>query len=52
MGYAIKLYMNKKTGQAVITLPAALRKLRGWQNHQELEWTQDTFGNLILRPKT
>ena len=51
MGYGIKLYMNKATGQAVLTLPAAIRQAKGWTNGQELEWVIDNMGQLILKPK-
>ena len=51
VGYPVKLYCNKKSGQSVLTLPVAIRKAKGWGHGQELEWIIDNMGQLILKPK-
>lgn len=44
----MKLQM-KPNGQAVITIPKKLRKAKGWTEGQELEWTLNDDGNLLLK---
>lgn len=38
----------KPNGQAVITVPKSMRKAKGWENGQELEWILNDSGQLVL----
>jgi bifunctional DNA-binding transcriptional regulator/antitoxin component of YhaV-PrlF toxin-antitoxin module len=39
----------KPNGQAVITIPDKLRKAKGWEDKEELEWRLNQDGALELR---
>lgn len=39
----------KPNGQAVITVPKSMRKAKGWEDGQELEWLLDSGGDLKLK---
>lgn len=36
----------KPNGQAVITVPKSMRKAKGWEDGQELDWKINSQGNL------
>lgn len=38
----------KPNGQAVITVPKAMRNAKGWEDSQELEWKLNDKGDLEL----
>ncbi|QKQ98079.1 hypothetical protein GKQ38_00885 [Candidatus Nanohaloarchaea archaeon] len=39
----------KPNGQAVITVPKSMRKAKGWENGQELEFVLNKEGKLVLK---
>lgn len=41
----------KSNGQAVITVPKSMRKAKGWEDGQELEWELGNSGELFLVEK-
>ncbi|MFB6099836.1 MAG: AbrB/MazE/SpoVT family DNA-binding domain-containing protein [Candidatus Nanohalobium sp.] len=43
-----KLQVKDSTDQATITVPKNMRKAKGWEDGQELEWKINDKGNLEL----
>lgn len=43
-----KLQVKESTGQAIITVPKNMRKAKGWEDGQELEWKINDKGDLEL----
>ena len=46
MSYTLQI--QESTDQATITVPKAMRKAKGWENKEELEWKINDNGNLVL----
>ncbi|MBU1165893.1 AbrB/MazE/SpoVT family DNA-binding domain-containing protein [Candidatus Micrarchaeota archaeon] len=47
----VRLCQAKKTGQTLVTIPAAIVRAKGLKHGQEMEWIIDNLGQLILKPK-
>jgi bifunctional DNA-binding transcriptional regulator/antitoxin component of YhaV-PrlF toxin-antitoxin module len=39
----------KPNGQAVITVPKSMRKAKGWEDGQELDFILNNEGDLVLK---
>jgi len=45
----VRIQINKRSGQASVTLPIAIVRAKGIKDKQEAEWVIDNLGQLILK---
>jgi len=45
----VKIQLNKKCDQYVITLPKTIVKLKGWRKGIELFFVMDNMGNISIK---
>jgi hypothetical protein len=45
----MKIHINKRSGQASVTLPIAIVRAKGIKDKQDAEWLIDNVGQMILR---